>query len=120
MEHMIHGIGIDIEDVQRFRKHLNHKAFLKRVFTHHEMTYCQRFRNPLPHLAVRFAAKEAYFKAIQKKNIKFTDIEVRNHKGGSPYFIIYTKSISQKFTAHLSLSHTEDKAMAICVLVMNS
>jgi len=63
---MICGIGTDIVDVGRIRKAVERwgDRFLKRVFTEAEVVYCLAKANPYPHLAARFAAKEAVMKAL--------------------------------------------------------
>jgi len=60
------GLGADIVDVDRIRTaHERHgERFLNRVFTQEEQDYCLAMSNPYPHLAARFAAKEAISKAF--------------------------------------------------------
>ena len=60
------GIGIDATDIPRVAEMLARYGdrFLRRVFTDGEIAYCTRHRNPAPHLAGRFAAKEAAMKAL--------------------------------------------------------
>ena len=60
--------------------------FLRRVFTDGEIAYCMRRENPAPHLAGRFAAKEAGMKAIGTGHafgVLWRDLEVVRH-GGPP------------------------------------
>ena len=59
------GVGTDIVDVQRVRAMAERygERFLRRVFCDEEMAYCQQFADPFPHLAARWAAKEAVAKA---------------------------------------------------------
>ena len=63
---MIVGIGVDIVEVRRLRQALARQGerFLRRVYTPEEQEFCRRRQDPAPFLAVRFAAKEALFKAI--------------------------------------------------------
>ena len=81
------GLGCDLIEVQRIREVLERHGdrFLDRVFTDEERAYCFSMAHPHKHLAARWAAKEAIFKAIgtgPSKGICWTDIEVRNQTGG--------------------------------------
>lgn len=81
------GIGIDATDLSRVAELLERYGdrFLRRVFTGGEIAYCTRRRNPVPHLAGRFAAKEAAMKALgtgQALGVMWKDIEVV--RGGGP------------------------------------
>src|SRR5689334_14888231 len=62
----IRGIGIDVVQVERLVKALERfgERMERRLFTDAELAYCRSHKDPLPHLAARFAAKEAAFKAI--------------------------------------------------------
>jgi len=81
------GIGIDATDLHRVADILERYGdrFLRRVFTDGEIAYCTKRRNPVPHLAGRFAAKEAAMKALgtgQSRGVLWKDIEVV--RGGGP------------------------------------
>jgi len=71
------GLGVDIVEISRVRR-LARRAprFLPRVFTSREIAYCRSKKNPWPHFAVRFAAKEAVWKALGRAGIALKDIEV--------------------------------------------
>ena len=80
------GIGLDATDIPRiadvFERYRDH--FLRRVFTEHEIAYCTRRRNPAPHLAGRFAAKEAAMKALgtgHSRGVLWKDVEVFRETG---------------------------------------
>ncbi len=62
----IRGIGVDLAGIPRMRQVVERwqDRFLRRVFTEGEIAYCQRRHDPIPHLAARFAAKEAALKAL--------------------------------------------------------
>ena len=62
----VRGIGVDVVKVERLVESLQRfgERMEKRLFTEGELEYCRRHKNPIPHLAARFAAKEAAFKAI--------------------------------------------------------
>jgi len=101
------GIGVDIEDIGRFRKmeFEKNKSFYKKVFTDQEIKYCLSKKDPYKHFTARFCAKEAFVKAINKPIKDYKEVEV-GLKNSKP-FIVWKK---QK---HLvSLSHEKDKAMA--------
>ncbi|MFH1347633.1 MAG: holo-ACP synthase [Candidatus Margulisiibacteriota bacterium] len=118
---MIKGIGIDIIEIDRIKDAVEKygENFLKKVFTEKEIKYCRRRKTyRIPELAVRFAAKEAYSKAIgtgitgfgRKNNgVKWTDIEIKNDSLGKPLILIKGKMSKN---AHVSLSHSRDYAVA--------
>ncbi|MGB2716930.1 MAG: holo-ACP synthase [Vicinamibacterales bacterium] len=81
------GIGIDATDLPRVADILERYGdrFLRRVFTDGEIAYCTKRRDPVPHLAGRFAVKEAAMKALgtgQSRGVTWKDIEVV--RGGGP------------------------------------
>ncbi|MBU0574534.1 MAG: holo-ACP synthase [Candidatus Margulisbacteria bacterium] len=111
---MIKGVGIDIIEIDRVKKAVEKfgDAFVKRVFTDHEIDYCYRLNKyRVPELAVRFAAKEAYSKAVGTGigDIGWKHIEIINDQKGKPQFKI--RGIL-KNNAHVSLSHSRDYAVA--------
>ena len=63
---MIIGIGVDIVEIKRFSGVMERQKerFLLRLFTPDEQQYCKGYRDPVPHFAARFAAKEAVYKAL--------------------------------------------------------
>lgn len=116
---MIIGIGVDIIDVGRIQKLAEENPrFLKRVFTPEEIEYCSGKANRYQHLAARFAAKEAFFKALGKK-IKWTDVGVINLSSGKPELVITKREPLLFDETHVSLSHLRDYAVA-CVILEKS
>ncbi|MFH0947760.1 MAG: holo-ACP synthase [Elusimicrobiota bacterium] len=109
--------GIDIIEVKRIKKIIQHsKRFLKKVYTPTEITYCNsRKNNKWQHFAVRFAAKEAVWKALGKKDIWHRDITVKNTSDGKPEIILSKKYKNLEKKISLSLSHTDDYAVAVAV-----
>src|SRR4029450_1109736 len=82
------GLGLDATDIPRVAEALKRYGdrFLRRVFTDEEIAYCTRRRDPVPHLAGRFAAKEAAMKALgtgHAHGVLWKDVEVVRH-GGPP------------------------------------
>lgn len=115
------GIGVDIEDIARFRKVLSNKGFMFKVFTEKEIKYCRRFSSPEMYLAARFAGKEAVFKALSGNNgadkkVAFSEIEILNRKDGSPFVNIKISPLKNRFDYFISLSHSKTKAMAFSVI----
>ena len=120
------NIGCDIESVQTFREHWKKKktTFFERIFSTQEIDYCTRFKDPSPHFAARFCAKEAVVKAANPKyRLLITDIEVIKDGHGAPGIQHWKKPgrRTDKFFKEnkimVSLSHTKDVGMA-CVLII--
>ena len=61
---MILGIGSDIIEIERVKKQVANQSFVEKIFTKHEIEYCKSIKNNAQNFAVRFAAKEAFLKAI--------------------------------------------------------
>jgi holo-[acyl-carrier protein] synthase len=123
---MIVSIGIDIIEVARIREVLlRTPRFAERVFTPAERTYCEgRGAVAAQHYAARFAAKEAVLKALQtgwRGGIGWQDVEIASHESGAPYLILHgivddLFKASGATTAHLSMSHTSEHAIAEVIL----
>jgi len=120
----VSGVGVDIESIQRFRNKEFEKnsKFYRRLFTDTEIEYCLSMKDPFPHFAVRFCAKEAFKKALpQNFSLSWMDISIKNDENGKPE-IEFSKSIRSKsdmfnnISAHISLSHDSSKAIAFVVL----
>lgn len=122
---MIFGVGCDIIEIERVRKTLGRTpAVLQRIFTEKERAYCENKIDPFPSLAVRFAAKEAVFKALGGKISLFSwrDISVINEQGGQPQIelsgaaweLASRLGISQ---VQISLSHSDGMALAFAVAI---
>ena len=110
----ISGIGIDIEEVDRFRKlsFNENENFYKKIFAQDEINYCLKKADPYPHFTARFCAKEAVMKAFPQKITNPQDIKIimRNDK---PEVKINTFDLGNIF---LSMSHTKDYAIAIVII----
>ena len=108
--------GIDITEVKRIKKViLTNKRFLKKVYTATEINYCNSRKNRWQHFAVRFAAKEAVWKALGKKGIWHRDITVKNTADGKPEVFLTKKYKNLQKKISLSLSHTDDIAVAVAI-----
>ncbi|NOY65175.1 MAG: holo-[acyl-carrier-protein] synthase [Nitrospirae bacterium] len=121
----IHGIGVDIVDVSRIEAAAKKwgNRFLKRVFTETELAYCFKKAGPYTSLAARFAAKEAFIKALQADVvIPLQDIETLNNEKGVPSIRLYGraeehfKRLIREGNIHLSLSH--DRSLAIAFVII--
>lgn len=123
---MIKGIGVDIVDIGRFRKALDRweGRFMERLFTGREREECIRERDPAYHLAVRFAAKEAFSKAVGTGfgvEVSPKSIEVVKGASGAPRLSLsdgaQRKMNELKATrSFLSLSH--DKGVGIAFVIL--
>ncbi len=123
---MILGLGIDIVDIHRVKRIAGEYGddLLRRVFTEREAEYCRAKKNPEINLAARFAAKEAFLKALGtglRGKIEWREIEVVNDHLGKPSFELYgaaREALSAKGAAyvHLSITHTADYAAAVVVV----
>jgi len=114
---MIIGIGIDIIELNRIEKMLDGKLkFMERVLTEEERSVASKLKGNrlVEFVAGRFAAKEAYSKALGTgigKEVSFLDIEIKNDDRGKPVLIANTEQI-----VHLSISHSREFAVAQVVL----
>ncbi|WP_318836028.1 holo-ACP synthase [Desulfuromonas versatilis] len=120
------GIGIDLARVERFRRFLaeGKAGVIDRIFTAGEKAYSLGKKDPAPHLAVRFAAKEAFLKALGlglREGISWQDMEVVRDELGAPSLRL-TGRAAEIFAErglsalHLSYSHDGDYGVANVVL----
>ena len=125
---MIYGIGIDTIEVPRIQKQLTQsERFKERILTKHEITYCESKKNKAQNYAARFAAKEAFFKALGtgwRGGLGFNQVEIINDKLGKPQIRLYGKAkllIEEKGITdiHVSLTHLKDTASSIVILEIN-
>ena len=110
------GTGIDIIEVDRIENAIKRwgDGFLKHVFTENEIAYVKKHKFPNQHYAVRFAAKEAVYKALGLKDVSWKNIEILNDKEGRPYCRFLNKKIQKK--VFISLSHSEHYAVANAIV----
>jgi holo-[acyl-carrier protein] synthase len=106
-------VGVDLVEIKRVRAFARRNPrFLTRVFTREEIAYCKAKKDPWPHFAVRFAAKEAVYKTLGKAEIPLTAISVTRDRAGRPTVIISGKPAKK---IKLSLSHGREHAVAFAV-----
>ena len=123
----IFGIGTDIVDISRIKKIFNrNNKFKKRIFSAEEIKYCETKSNKISSYSKRFAAKEAFVKALGtgiSQGISFNEISVKNNKYGAPFIVLLgkTKTIAKNLTKkknkiYLSLSDEKKYAWAMVVI----
>ena len=123
------GTGIDIVENYRLKEILLKKKsnFKKKIFTINEVAYCEKKSNSISCYSKRFAAKEAFVKALGigfRKNINFKDIEVINNAYGKPYIFINKKIANKiktlfkvkKFNILLSISDEKKYSIASVII----
>ena len=123
------GTGIDIVENYRLKKLLLKKKsnFKNKIFTNNEIAYCEKKSNITNCYSKRFAAKEAFVKALGtgfRKNINFKDIEVLKNHYGKPYILINKKIINKiktsfkvkKFNILLSISDETKYSIASVII----
>lgn len=115
------AIGIDLVEIQRIKKFIDSKTpqQLLRVFTQQEITYALSSKTKYQRFAVRFAAKEAFFKAFGYGNL--SEIEVSQHKDKQPFIKLQGKTKKKWDNLScpnilLSLSHTDSYAIAMITI----
>jgi len=124
---LVIGVGTDIIEIDRIRRvyEKHPERFLTRVFTEQEREYCVSKKNPLPHLAARFAAKEAISKTFTTgigKELGWKSMEVVKGSREEPIVALDEQGMALLKAVGgsdvlLSLSHTDNYAQAVAVLV---
>ena len=123
----IFGIGTDIVDISRVKKLIkSNKKFKNRIFSKKEIKYCESSINKIASYSKRFAAKEAFAKALGtgiSKGISFNEISIANRKNGAPFIellgrtrTIINNLIKRKNKIYLSLSDEAKYAVAMVVI----
>ena len=128
----IFGIGTDIVNIKRMEKSLKKYGFKfkKKIFSKKEILYCEKKKNPSSYYAKRFAAKEAFSKALGtgiSKGISLKNIEISNNSKGKPYILLKgdiskflkKKIKNKKYDIHLSLSDDKPWAQATVIISHN-
>jgi holo-[acyl-carrier protein] synthase len=116
------SVGNDIIEIERIRKSIDNHGYrlLSRLFTVREQDYCLKHKDPVPHFAGRFAAKEAIVKALGSgfgEHASWLDIEVINNSQGKPQVTLSHK-VNLRFhhpRIVLSISHCELYATAVAI-----
>lgn len=121
---MVIGIGVDIIEIDRIKKSVDDygEQFLKKVYTPGEIDYCLSKKNKYQHLAARFAAKEAIYKAISSNwdsELSWQDMEIINAPNGMPE--VKFKGHLQEFLSggkslKISMSHSRDYVACVAIV----
>ena len=120
------GLGVDLVEIERMRKICARTpSFTRKLFSDAEVKYCNAKNDPIPHFAVRFAAKEAVLKALGtgfSKGIGYRDVEVKNDRNSAP--IVELSGIAKKIADEkgiveipISLSHTDKDAVCCAIAI---
>lgn len=122
---MIVGIGTDIIEINRIENKLRKgENFKHKIFSENEILYCEKRENKFESYAVRFAAKEAFLKALGIGIFEFNElnqIEIITDQKGKPSINLNIEALKafENFNIgeiHLSLSHSNTHALAFVVI----
>ena len=120
---MIKSIGTDIVDINRFRKLVERwgKKFSGRILTQREIEICEKKGDPIASMAARFAAKEAMIKCLPTtKGLvwRWHEMEVLSHGDEKPFVKMNGKigAFVNNDKIHISLSHSQNSAIALILL----
>ena len=122
------GNGVDIVENKRIKNSLKIKGFVNRVFTQNEINKSKNLNNKINYFAKRFAAKEAFVKALGvgfRNNINFKDIDITKDKKGRPFINISNnikKFLKKKFKLKkykIFLSLSDEKKHSIAYVIIN-
>ena len=123
----IYGIGADIISVDRIKKSIKKKIFLSRLFSSEEIAKCSKLTNINNCYAKRFAAKEAFSKALGtgiSNGINFNEIIIMNKKNGKPFIKLKGKTmkiVKKKFKKKpkIALSLSDEKKYAVAFVTIS-
>jgi holo-[acyl-carrier protein] synthase len=122
---MILGVGIDLVEVERVGSKMSRTRGLKeKLFTEKEISYCEKKKNKAQNYAARFAAKEAFLKAMGtgwRKGLNFSEIEIVPDQLGKPEIVLYgrAKQMAEEkgiVNIQVSLTHLKEYASAVVTL----
>jgi len=121
------GVGVDIVKNKRIHSSLKNRNFIDRTFSKTEILISKKFQNKTNYFSKRFAAKEAFAKALGtgfRQGLNFKDIQILNNKLGKPYYLINSKIKSlikkkkkvQNFDLFLSISDEKEYSVAFTII----
>lgn len=113
------GVGTDIIEIERIKEAVDaNPQFSSRVYTDTELDYCSQKRNCYPHLAARFAAKEAVAKAIGR-SLSWQDVEIVSSGSDQPEAVLKGRAseVASGCRVMLTMSHSRHYATATALLV---
>ena len=125
---MVIGIGVDIIEIDRVKESIDKFGdhFLNKIYTEKELKYCLEKSDKYQHLAARFAAKEAVYKALSSgwnKNIGWKNIEITNESNGMPIVTLngeVKNFLSPQKSLKISISHSRDYVAAVAIIYKES
>ena len=121
------GIGVDIVKNSRIKSSIKNLKFINRIYNTKELKQSLETKNKTSYFSKRFAAKEAFAKALGtgfRKNLNFKDIVIINDKMGKPYYV-KTKKVKKiveknfkvkKFNCFLSISDEKEYSAAYTII----
>lgn len=122
----IYGVGSDIIDISRIQKLLKNDTFKKKLFSSKEIKIIETRSNRIASYAKRFAAKEAFSKALGtgiSKGLSFKEISIINDKNGKPYIELSGKTkfivrliLKKKYKIFLTISDERKYALAMVII----
>ncbi len=122
----IYGVGSDIIDISRIQKLLKNNTFKKKLFSSKEIKIIETKSNRIASYAKRFAAKEAFSKALGtgiSKGLSFKEISIINDKNGKPYIELSGKTkfivrliLKKKYKIFLTISDERKYALAMVII----
>jgi len=124
----IYGVGTDIVKVDRIKKSIKNKYFISRIFNENEIQKCKKLKKNYNCYAKRFAAKEAFSKALGtgiSNGINFNEIVVLNEKKGRPFIKLIKnkkKKVEKRFKRKkykISLSLTDEDNYAVAFVTIS-
>ena len=122
---MVTGVGIDLVEVDRMMAGMKKESgFREMVFSANEIAYCQPKTNRFEHYAARYAAKEAFFKALGSgwmNGTAFNEVEILNEQNGKPYIHLLgltATTIGEIGLKNIQVSLTHIKTMASAVVII--
>jgi holo-[acyl-carrier protein] synthase len=124
---MIFGIGIDMIEIERMADKIGRSpGFCEMVFSKNEIAYCESKTHKFEHYAARFAAKEAFYKALGsgwKNGTAFNEIEIANDEKGKPSIVLLGQTaqlIQQMEIKSIQVSLTHVRAMAAAFVIIEN
>lgn len=125
---MILGIGVDIIEIERIKDSVDKfgDKFLNKIYTKTELEYCLSKTSKYQHLAARFAAKEAVYKALTSgwhEKATWQDIEISNQPNGMPIVKLKGKLksfLSKDSSLKISMSHSRDYVTCVAIIYKTS
>ena len=121
---MVIGIGIDIIEIERIKNSIERfgNSFLNKIYTQNELDYCLAKNNKYQHLAARFAAKEAIYKAVAtgwEKDSTWKSMEITNEPNGLPVVTFFGKLkefLSDDKDIKISISHSDNYVTCVAII----